>query len=378
MKRRLRQVVLVLLALALGGFGVAASGIIPVKASSGHWPITEWFLKFAMRRSIATHSLGVEVPGNLGDRALVLKGAAQYELACRSCHGAPGRPLPTLAQAMLPRPPELSARVQASNPKKLFHVVKHGLKFTGMPAWPAPQRDDEVWAMVAFLLALPAMDAAEYRELAGDLPDPMARPTPRTAGPAGTPPPAAIASCVRCHGVDGDGRGSAAFPVLAGQRREYLENSLTAYAQRNRHSGIMGPVATGLDDAIVREVAAYYAELKTPARPAVSSAPRAAATRDQADLVALGRKIAHEGIPGARVPACVECHGPNGRRVKDAYPTLAGQPADYLFLQLELFKAGHRGGSAYAHLMDEVAPRLTSDQMRAVAAYFESLPRGAE
>jgi cytochrome c553 len=53
---------------------------------------------------------------------------------------------------------------------------------------------------------------------------------------------------------------------------------------------------------------------------------------------------------------------------------LAGQYASYLILQLELFKKGYRGGSAYAHLMRPVAARLNAEQMRDVALYYESLP----
>ena len=68
-----------------------------------------------------------------------------------------------------------------------------------------------------------------------------------------------------------------------------------------------------------------------------------------------------------------QCHGPRGHEVKAAYPSLAGQPADYLRLQLQLFKDDRRGGSAYAHLMQPVASRLTPEQMRDVALYFESL-----
>jgi cytochrome c553 len=52
---------------------------------------------------------------------------------------------------------------------------------------------------------------------------------------------------------------------------------------------------------------------------------------------------------------------------------LAGQYADYIVLQLELFKKGHRGGSSWAHLMEEVAPKLSEQEMRDVAAYYASL-----
>jgi cytochrome c553 len=172
-------------------------------------------------------------------------------------------------------------------------------------------------------------------------------------------------SCAKCHGLDGLGRGSEAFPKLAGQRPEYLERSLHAYAQGSRPSGIMESVAVGLDDDTIRELAAYYTRLD----PAVASTSAAA----DAAMLARGRAIAHEGLPARRVPACVECHEPDGRQARAAYPRLAGQPADYLVGQLELFKAGHRGGGEFAHLMDEVAPRLEADEMRAVARYFASL-----
>ena len=89
-------------------------------------------------------------------------------------------------------------------------------------------------------------------------------------------------------------------------------------------------------------------------------------------MLARGRRIAERGIPEQRVPSCMDCHGPSGTRRRAAYPLLAGQPADYLQLQLELFSAGQRGGSEYAHLMRSVATRLKPDQMRDVAEYYAS------
>jgi Cytochrome C oxidase, cbb3-type, subunit III len=67
---------------------------------------------------------------------------------------------------MTPPPPYLPPRIPKWEPNELFYIVKHGIKFTGMPAWPALDRDDEVWAMVAFLRQFPKLDADEYRRLA--------------------------------------------------------------------------------------------------------------------------------------------------------------------------------------------------------------------
>lgn len=357
MKRWLQRGAIVAVVLGLLGFLVAASGLIPIRASSGHWPITEWALRFGMKRSIATHSLGLDVPGDLADPALIRQGARHYDLGCRSCHGEPGLPLPRIAGAMTPAPPELTSRIRESDARKLFYVVKHGIKFTGMPTWPAPERDDEVWAVVAFLLKYPALDEAGYRTLVA-----------RDAAASVTLPPA-VRSCAACHGADGLGDG-AVFPRLAGQRAEYLRHALTAYAQGHRHSGTMEPVAVALTAEAIHEVVRHYA----PAPPLAPAQPNSSPdlTLDP-PLVRQGRELALHGIPARRVPACLECHDPQGRRTRAEYPTLAGQPARYLELQLNLFKADLRGGSGFAHLMQPIASRLEAQEISAVAAYFASL-----
>jgi cytochrome c553 len=262
----------------------------------------------------------------------------------------------------------LGPRIANWKPQQLFYIVKHGIKFTGMPAWPALGRDDEVRAVVAFLLELPKLDANRYRSIVhGD-----GQGAPALRAPLedlGEPAPAAVlTSCARCHGAQGNGRGSAAFPKLAGQRRGYLLHALEAYAKGRRHSGIMQPAAAPLEAAHWAELAGYYAKLPAPKpEPAAVSA---------ADLE-LGREIADRGIHAQGVPSCVDCHGPSDEPRNQAYPLLAGQYADYLVLQLELFKTRSRGGSPYAHIMENVASRLKPDQMRAVAAYYASSSAGA-
>jgi cytochrome c553 len=372
-RRRVLGACAVLGLLSIAGLVVAASGIIPIKASTGHWDITEWLLQFGKRRSIATHTIGMDLP-RLDDPALVMKGAGHYETACQPCHGSPDHERPRIAAAMLPPPPYLPPLIPDRDAAALFYVVKHGIKFTGMPAWPSQQRDDEVHAMVAFLLAMPSLDAAAYRRLVFG--DAAARPSALgslrdlAAGTSG-PLRAVIASCDRCHGKDGRGRDTSAFPRLAGQKREYLLRALAAYARDTRHSGIMAPVAAGLHDEERRGLADHYSRMSGLG----SGAPAIDAALGPA--VAAGRAIVRDGIPDQGVPPCHDCHGPAAQPRNDAYPHLAGQFPDYLVLQLERFKRSQRGGSDYAHLMQRVAARLTSDQMRAAAAYYAALGAGA-
>ena len=365
-KRWLFRIAGLLAVLGLGGLLVAASGIIPIKASSGHWAITRWFLNFSKERSVSTHTLGLEVP-SLDEPWLVLKGAGHYETGCRPCHGNPAVPQPRVAWKMTPSPPYLPPRISKWEPDELFYIVKHGIKFTGMPAWPAVGRDDEVWAMVAFLRSFPELGAEEYRRLAqGDaVPTGAVAPLRDLMGPESVVR-AIATSCARCHGVDGLGRGLGAFPKLAGQRPAYLFASLQAFARGERHSGIMQPIAAGLSQEEMRELARYYGSLQEPS----PSRPH----QDTALAMERGRAIADRGIPSQRVPSCADCHGPGATRRNPLYPELAGQYADYLLLQLVLFKKEHRGGTNYAHLMRQAAAGLTPEQMRDVALYYASLP----
>ena len=151
--------------LGVGLFLFAASGIYSVAASRGHFAVTRWMLEFAMRRSVATHSYSISAPP-LQDADKVRLGAGHYDGGCAPCHGAPGKQNNPIVRQMLPHPPNLSEAVATWTPEELYWIVRNGLKYTGMPAWVAPRRDDEICAVVAFLRALPNMNDAEYRRLA--------------------------------------------------------------------------------------------------------------------------------------------------------------------------------------------------------------------
>jgi cytochrome c553 len=329
-------------------------GLAPIRASSRHWAVTEWFLHYAMTRAVWMQSwLAPAAPSDLDRDANVLKGARHYDFGCRPCHGSPGEPMPAIPHAMTPHPPALQSRIEHWQPRELFHLVKHGVKFTGMPAWPAQQRDDEVWAMVAFLRILPSLDRESYLRIARGGGSSLEALT----GPAAPAPPDIVtANCARCHGLDGRGRESA-FPALAGQRLEYMTRAMRAYAEGRRHSGVMQPVAKGLAPVSRDAALEYYGGLPRP-RPAPPDT----------DAARRGERLAWEGVPDEGVPACAMCHLVSP--VNDAFPRLAGQDPDYLAGQLRLMQARRRGGSAYLPLMHAFVDRLTRAQIDEVTSYL--------
>lgn len=74
--------------------------------------------------------------------------------------------------------------------------------------------------------------------------------------------------------------------------------------------------------------------------------------------------------PPAKVATCQACHGAAGVSIAPDIPNLAGQKATYLARQLEAFKAGTRKNE----LMAAIASQLTGDDIKALSAYWSSLP----
>ncbi len=371
--RDLLRIALLLVAIGILGFVVAASGIVPIKASSEHWAITRWFLQFSKQRSVATHSIGIVTP-RLDQSWLMLKGAGHYEFGCRPCHGSPELRNPKIAQGMTPIPPYLPETVSNWDTEELFYLVKHGIKLTGMPAWPSQKRDDEVWAMVAFLREFPQLDNEEYRRLVhGD--DRVESVPLEGLAPPENIPLGVTANCGRCHGVDGRGRGSDAYPKLAGQSPQYLIESLKAFALGERHSGIMEPIAAALAEEDIDKLGQYYGQLPPPgpASDAENADETPNAPDSLTDEIRRGESIARLGVPQRDVPACYACHGPSDLPRNPNYPLLAGQPSDYIELQLKLFQREQRGGTAYSHVMHRAAKGLNGTQISDVARYYSSL-----
>ncbi len=73
------------------------------------------------------------------------------------------------------------------------------------------------------------------------------------------------------------------------------------------------------------------------------------------------------GTMQARLVACTQCHGDEGRAGPDGYyPRIAGKPADYLFNQLIAFRDGERSYRPMTHLLTF----LSDDYLKEMAAWF--------
>ena len=128
----------------------------------------------------------------------------------------------------------------------------------------------------------------------------------------------AAGACTGCHGDNGVSK-TPATPSLAGQDAQYLVSATLAYKDGQRAGESMKAPAAALDEATLKNVAAFFA-----AQP--PQAPKVVRPMSVAQLA----------------QRCDRCHGPGGNSSDPRMPAIAGQRLDYLDKVLHAYRTGAR------------------------------------
>ena len=168
--------------------------------------------------------------------------------------------------------------------------------------------------------------------------------------------------CGACHGADGNSV-NPVWPSIAGQHPTYIVNQLQAFKNGDRTEPLMLGQAMLLTDEDMRNVAVFLSEKTT-------------ATKVIADPSTLdyGERLYRGGSRENGTPACIACHGPNGRGNPAAsYPSLKGQYAVYIAKQLREYASGARKSDGVTRVMREIASKLSEEDIVAVSSYVQGL-----
>ena len=173
--------------------------------------------------------------------------------------------------------------------------------------------------------------------------------------------------CSACHGPLGI-TPVPLFPNLAGQKAEYLYWRLVAFKRGTRPESPMTAQVASLDDAAMRDLAAWFASLPAP-MPVAGN-----------ESVTRGEALYHDGDPARGIPPCQGCHGADAHGHPQArgdahwrvYPALHGQHAAYTLQRLKELGADANPLSSSARIMGPIARSLDADSAAALAAWLES------
>lgn len=135
------------------------------------------------------------------------------------------------------------------------------------------------------------------------------------------------ASCVGCHGANGNSI-NADIPSLAGQNGRYLKIAMQHYRDGERKNSMMKKAVHKFSDIKIGNIAAYYSR-QTPASPASGESSKPGVF----DPIADGAKLA---------ATCDGCHGRNGAGGQRGIPRLNGLAPAYLFSAIQAYKTSQR------------------------------------
>lgn len=144
---------------------VVYSGLFNVAATWEDSPPIAWLLHSTYANSVAARSDEIRVPENLGSREQMLQGARSFVAMCSGCHTPPGQSATPVAQGLNPPPPDLAEIIPHRTPVEAFWVIKNGVRMTGMAAFGPTHKDDELWALTAFLQEMSDATPEAYNTL---------------------------------------------------------------------------------------------------------------------------------------------------------------------------------------------------------------------
>jgi cytochrome c553 len=140
-----------------------------------------------------------------------------------------------------------------------------------------------------------------------------------------------------------------------------MSHALGMFKAGTRASPIMQPIAESLSDAEIQPLADYFSKLSAPLVDAKTHA--------SPQLLRAGKRLAETGST-----SCFGWHGPGGLGNGARYPSIAGQPAQFITDRIHEFQARAREKAPAPGSMTAVSTTLSEDQIRSAAAYLSHAP----
>jgi cytochrome c553 len=182
-------------------------------------------------------------------------------------------------------------------------------------------------------------------------------------------PDAGVPACQTCHGEKAMGNDGMGSPRLANIGYVYIVKQLTNYAEDKRKDltmDQMNGIAKGLSVQDKRDLAAYENSFPRDSEPSDLNALKTDGTVIGESYK--GQLLVRYGVAD-KVPACMSCHGFNGRGADPVYPKIAQQKYVYLVNQLTHWRDGSRENDPMGQ-MRAVAKNLTDEDIRNAATYL--------
>jgi mono/diheme cytochrome c family protein len=164
MRGFINGVVFTLALIVAASIAAVATGLIYAGADTKPPQLERIAANQSLKASIDRDTKGLESPIQPTDENL-LAAVHLYGNNCAICHGAADGKASTLASGFYIKAPQLASDgVEDDPPSETYWKLKHGIRFTAMPAFGSHLDDTQLWQLALFLSKMdklpPAVDAA--------------------------------------------------------------------------------------------------------------------------------------------------------------------------------------------------------------------------
>ena len=143
-------VIIAVVAMMVGVYGYAKLGFVNLRADQQPSRFENSLAGGAMDASTERHAPKEKNPLQPSQETL-LAGARLYREKCADCHGSPVNKDSDYGRSFYPPVPQFFKEAPDMPEHENFYIIKHGVRWTAMPAWGHIMTDSEIWQVTALL-----------------------------------------------------------------------------------------------------------------------------------------------------------------------------------------------------------------------------------
>lgn len=144
-------IIFAVVATAITGYAIIRTGIMPANADERPPHFEVWAAKTSLHATLRRSAPRVTdpLPATTGN---LVAGIKLYAQNCAVCHGDAGADATNVAKGLYQDPPQLAKEGVEDDPDGVtYWKLKHGIRWTGMPAFGKTLSEKQLWQVTLFL-----------------------------------------------------------------------------------------------------------------------------------------------------------------------------------------------------------------------------------
>jgi len=156
-------IIFAVVATAIAGYAIIRTGIMPANADERPPHFEVWAAKTSLHATLRRSAPRVTdpLPATTGN---LVAGIKLYAQNCAVCHGDAGANATNVAKGLYQDPPQLAKEGVEDDPDGVtYWKLKHGIRWTGMPAFGKTLSEKQLWQVTLFLKTMDHLPPAAQK-----------------------------------------------------------------------------------------------------------------------------------------------------------------------------------------------------------------------